>query len=282
MRLSVSVGAKQPAILPDQGVEKKISRPPCCIEVSTFPEHPSAVRQRADHHAVPRRDDLVVQPGFDPLQAGLVHFLSEFIQAALQGVWVFSQLQGDIRHGTRRIGDALPLPIPQLRNVVERIEHLGALHTQHALDFIRRPHEEPALNPFGVRVGGRVEAALRRGHLPEDVVQCLAGDAAVVQLPGDLERLDVRARQERVVVEHLLEVGHEPLRVGRVARKPAADLVVHAASGHGVQRLADHVQRVGLVETAMDTHQKREPGGRRKLRRRAESAERSVEVGFVL
>ena len=47
--------------------------------------------------------------------------------------------------------------------------------------------------------------------------------------------VQVGAGQEGVVVEHLLEMGDQPVGVNRVAGEPAAQVVVHAAGGHGVQ-----------------------------------------------
>ncbi len=52
--------------------------------------------------------------------------------------------------------------------------------------------------------------------------------------------MQIGAGQQRVVVQHLLEVGDDPARVHGVAREPAADLVVHAAAGHGAQGLEAH------------------------------------------
>ena len=48
--------------------------------------------------------------------------------------------------------------------------------------------------------------------------------------------MEVRGDEQRVVVEHLLEVRDEPALVDRVAVEAAADEVVHAAGGHRVER----------------------------------------------
>ena len=52
--------------------------------------------------------------------------------------------------------------------------------------------------------------------------------------------MHVHAGQLGVVVEHLLEVRHQPVGVGRVAVEAAAQLVVDAAGGHRVERPAGH------------------------------------------
>ena len=63
-------------------------------------------------------------------------------------------------------------------------------------------------------------------------------------LPRGLPRVQVGPGQERLVGEHLLEVGHEPAGVGRVAAEAADEVVVDAAGGHGVERPQRHVAGV--------------------------------------
>ena len=67
---------------------------------------------------------------------------------------------------------------------------------------------------------------------------------------GDEVRVQVRAREQRVVVEHLLEVRDEPVVVGGVAGEAAAELVVHAAGGHRVERRRDHLERLRRTRCA--------------------------------
>src|SRR6185312_9872327 len=83
----------------------------------------------------------------------------------------------------------------------------------------------------------------------------------------------VDAEQLRLVVQHLLEVRDEPLRVDRVTREAAAEMIVDAALRHAARPLEERGLR-GVAE--------REPArareqlvcrARRKLRRAAEPAE---------
>ncbi len=68
-------------------------------------------------------------------------------------------------------------------------------------------------------------------HLAHDVVEHLRRDASRRRLSlGDLPRLQIEPGELRVVVEHLLEVRHEPAAVDRVAMEAAADLVVDPAA----------------------------------------------------
>ena len=78
--------------------------------------------------------------------------------------------------------------------------------------------------------------------------------------------MQVGGHEQRVVVEHLLEVRHEPALVHRVAVEAAADEVVHPARGHPVER---RHRQLGLAATQQELQRR----GRRELRRsRAEAA----------
>src|SRR5215213_10512567 len=75
----------------------------------------------------------------------------------------------------------------------------------------------------------------------------------------------LRARQQRVVVEHLLEVRDDPGGVDGVAREATAELVVDATAGHRTQR----AQRGGRIVTRQ---QQLDRGRLRELRCPAEAA----------
>ena len=122
---------------------------------------------------------------------------------------------------------------------------------QQLPDLLGAPDEEAALLPLRVGVGGRVEAPLGRGHLPQQIVQGLAQHPGEVRPPGHLPGLGVGHRQQGVVVEHLLEVGDQPALVGRVAVEPAADLIVEAAGRHLLEGAGGHLQRLGVAGAAV-------------------------------
>src|SRR5258708_3175175 len=83
--------------------------------------------------------------------------------------------------------------------------------------------------------------------------------------------------QGRVVVEHLLEVGSEPLRVGRVAVEAAPQVVVDPALGHPLEGPEQHLPRwpVALSRPVEEEEQVR---GRGKLGGAAEPPEGGVEA----
>ena len=84
--------------------------------------------------------------------------------------------------------------------------------------------------------------------------------------------MQIRGNEQRVVVEHLLEVRHEPLLVDRVAVEAAADEVVHAAARHPVERALEPRSSAPRAEQELERRRGRE------LRRVAEAAPARVEL----
>ena len=96
--------------------------------------------------------------------------------------------------------------------------------------------------------------------------------------PVDRPGVEVHARELGVVVEHLLEVRHQPVGVGRVAMEAAAELVVDPAVGHRVERPPRDRERPRVAgrdrapQQVLDRHRLRE------LRRAAPAAVARVEL----
>ena len=120
----------------------------------------------------------------------------------------------------------------------------------------RRPDVVGALGALAVRVERGGEAALRRPQLAEQEVRDPLGgpDADRGVPPG------VDPQQQRVVVEHLLEVRHHPVGVDAVAGEPAGELVVDPAAGHRLEGLRGHRERPlrALAEQELEHHRRRE------------------------
>ena len=215
-------------------------------------EHRAGVGERRDHQRVPGGEALVVEPRPYALGAHVVEAAPPLVAAlglagpahrdvaALEVAAV-----GGAEPGDRLVG---------VRQVAQRGAHL-----------LDRPDVELALHALGVRVERRVEAALGAAHLAQGPIERLLGDGPEQRLAGHLPAVQVGAREQRVVVEHLLEVGDQPVRVHRVAREAAAHLVVHPAGGHRAQRVRAHL---GLAAAQQELDRR----GRRELRRLAEAA----------
>ena len=147
--------------------------------------------------------------------------------------------------------------------VLDRL--LAQLVAEDLAHLVERPHRELALDALGVGVERGGEGALLLAQLGERPVERLAADALEQRLAGDLPGVQVGAREQGVVVEHLLEVRDEPEAVDGVAGEAAADLVVHAAARHPAQRVQRHLA-LAAPEQELDRR------GGRELRRRAEPA----------
>ena len=134
-----------------------------------------------------------------------------------------------------------PSKLPAIGDAVPAAERVGVVARARRASSSGVHDVEPALLVVarrcgGVGVLGRVEAAVGVAHVAEQVARSVCGhDLEVARLAGELPGVEVRADEQRVVVEHLLEVGDQPLPVDRVAGEAAADVVVDAAGGHGVE-----------------------------------------------
>ena len=84
--------------------------------------------------------------------------------------------------------------------------------------------------------------------------------------------VQIDPQQQRVVVEHLLEVRHPPEPVDAVAGEAAGQLVVHAAPRHRLARPGDEVEGLLRPRTRGVAQQELQHHRRRELRAVAESA----------
>src|SRR5699024_6193848 len=98
------------------------------------------------------------------------------------------------------------------------------VRAQKGVHFALVPEVELTLHALGVSVQGAVKAAFRAEHFALRPVNSFFYDAPVEWLARKLPGLGVAPQQLGVVVEHLLEVGYEPARIGAVAGEAAAEL----------------------------------------------------------
>ena len=150
----------------------------------------------------------------------------------------------------------------------DRLWRVGA---EDLAQLVERPHVGQPLDAVGVGVQRAAEPAVLGGHLAQRPVERLLRRPPQHGVAGDLPGVDVRAGQQRVVVEHLLEVRDRPGRVGAVAVEAAADLVEDPAAGHRPQREEAH-RRLAAGQQQLDDRRRRE------LRRAAPAAVDAVEA----
>ncbi len=114
--------------------------------------------------------------------------------------------------------------VPGGEFAVLRAEHLAQLprgpHVVRALDVPAR-----AVVTVGVERGG--EPAFVRAEFAHHEVGGLQGDATGELGAGGTPEMRIHPAQKCIVVQHLLEIGHNPLAIHGVPREPPTQLVVH-------------------------------------------------------
>ena len=197
-------------------------------QVGPVPQR-AGLGQRRDRQPVPRGDDLVVAARLRPRRARLAQLRAQAGPA-----------RGLVLVGPRVAGQP-----GRRRPVLERARGVTpSSSAAHAPSSSPRTSASCAgvqtyVRPsHALRVGveRRGEAALRGAQLGDHPVAGLLGDPGAGGIAGEAPPVQVDPRELGVVVEHLLEVRHDPGAVDGVAREPARHLVVHAAARHRDER----------------------------------------------
>ena len=110
------------------------------------------------------------------------------------------------------------------------------------------------------------------GHVAQHVADDVARNVGELFAAADEKGVEVEVHQLRVVIEHFLEVRHEPFGIDGIAMEPAADLVVHTAGGHPFAGVEHHLYGSIVFEPRAATQEKRRFARTRKFRRAAEAA----------
>ena len=196
-------------------------------------EHGGRIGQRPQEQCVPLGEDLVVEPGAPPLLAGV-----EQRPTGPLDVLGAATADHDARTGSgsnaRRRPRKLPSSVMPYHAMTSStwsvVQPASALRTSSGVQVAnspstpvaraRRASRRPRPSRSHRRDGGDRAARSRSSPRPP------VGSSGVAE---HRVRLAVDADEQRLVVEHLLEVGDEPLTVGRVAGEATADVVVHPA-----------------------------------------------------
>ena len=112
------------------------------------------------------------------------------------------------------------------------------------------------------------------------VVERPGRDLEEPRVAGERPGVQVDPRELGVVVEHLLEVRDQPVRVGRVAMEAAAQLVAQAAVGHRLERASCEEERPRISGREVVAEQEFDGHRLRELRGAAPAAVRPVEGGL--
>ena len=228
-------------------------------------EHARGVGERGDHQPVPVGQHLVVPAGANAARAARQQLAAHVRQGLLLG----GRAQQRI---AQAVEDGVAFPVAGFRHVVGLREHLGIGLAQHLDDLGLAPDVELALLALGIGVERGGEASAFGDHLAQQPADRLVDAARVELVAGLAVGLAHEVDQQRVVVEHLLEVRDEPALVDRVAREAAAQVVVDAALADAGERGVDGL--LGSLVAVADgaAPQQPEEAPLRELRRPREAA----------
>src|SRR5205814_10324033 len=84
---------------------------------------------------------------------------------------------------------------------------------------------------------------------------------------GYLMDVKIQARKKRVVIEHFLEMRHEPFCIDRISVKASAELIVHAALSHLATRFGHDLERFLIMRPMICVEKELERHRGRKFRR---------------
>ena len=167
--------------------------------------------------------------------------------------------------------DVAPLEVPSRSHppVAGRPFAFGRAEVLDQLRLI--PEIEGPLLPLAVGVLGGIEAPCRSSEIAQHIGEDLAGELQEVWVAAALEGLEGGEGDKGLIVEHLFEVGDEPLCIDAVAVEAEAELVVDAAGRHRRQCLDDDAAQPGLAVALVGTEEEEVVDRHRKLRGGAEA-----------
>src|SRR5580698_3541953 len=111
------------------------------------------------------------------------------------------------------------------------------------VNFFARPNVELALHPFTVGILRRIKSTFGTSHVAQYVIASATRDVGIKRITRDLIRIDVTRNELRLIVEHLLEMRHEPSLIDTVPMKTAAKLIEQSAFAHHPEGVQRHLAR---------------------------------------
>ena len=249
-------------------------------EVARLIEHAPGAGDGAEHQAVPRSEDLVVETRAHPLAPVSENLLLGGSEGGLFGL---------LQLGAGPAEDVLILQVIRVA-VVDEVSPVGhpvvflddgeLFLAEEFFQFDGGEAVEFALFTLGVGVLRGVEAALRVGHVTQDVAEDITHHLGMALLSADQVGIEVELHELGIVVEHFFEVGDQPLRVGGVTCEAATDVVVNSARCHLVTGEQDLVDGLLVAKARSESQHEAGLARRRKFRRCAPAALYRIEAGF--
>ncbi len=233
--------------------------------------------QRPQHQRVPSGEDLLVARRPDPRGARGVQRLANLHQLFVQR----RDRNPFARRNDRRIGRNMQnvptLEISGFGNAVVRNGPLRELGSQQLVQLIFRPDVETSFLPLTIGIERSKEPARRRRHLAADPCDSFVYHSPDFRATGCLTQMRPQSEQQCIVVEHLLEVGHQPLSIHGIPCEATAYLVVDAPARHCAERIGGDLKRPHVASAPPVAENKVQGHGLREFRRPFEATEAGVE-----
>ena len=173
------------------------------------------------------------------------------------------------------IEDRLAFPVAAVGHAVGQAEgtRVGA---EQPVDLGRIPDVEFALLPLAVGIEAGRERLLDQ-HLPLEPADRLGNARREQRIASVRRRVGQQRDQLGIVVEHLLEVRHQPQRIDRIARKAAAQVIVDAALADVDERVQHGLAKRRILRRQGLTPEQMQHRRLRELRRAGEAAVNGIE-----
>src|SRR3972149_2038095 len=143
--------------------------------------------------------------------------------------------------------DVLFLKITLFRDIIKITEYSPLLLTQYFYNLIRRPDVELAFNTFAVGVLSGIEAALRRGHVPQHISKDTLCNISKKCLFCSLICLCICDGKQRLVIEHFFKMRNEPVLIRSISMESTSQLIVNTAAPHSIKGFFDYFQSRGVI-----------------------------------
>jgi hypothetical protein len=170
------------------------------------------------------------------------------------------------------------LKVPPLRYAIEVHKALSTLSSEEIANLLRGPHVELSFPSYLSGILRRVKSPLRGPHLGEKILKGPSGHRSIPLIPCLKKPLHINRNEQRVVIEHLLEMRNQPLRIDRIAVETSPQLVKDPSTRHRIKGGHNSlIKRRTRVDPRV-AHQKQELLGWGKLRSSTEASILSVET----
>ena len=246
------------------------------LDPGLLAEKRAGAGQGCDHQPVPVRQHLVVETRADAAVA----------PGEELGAGAGERRLGRVIHQQRpgaAIEDRMLFPIALGADVVMLLEQRRVV-AEDFVDLRFVPDVELALDALAVGVERAGEGApagdgLRGGqHLAQQPGDDLADALLIERLAAFLPDQGQQIEQRGIVVEHLLEMRHQPFGIGGVAGEAAAQMIVDAALAHAPQRDIDRLAIAGIAAALPGAPEQLEDRHLGKFRRPADAAMDEIDL----